>query len=274
VNGVFYDLQFTLTLAAGQSMPIAFVPSFQATALGIVAPSFSGQIDITTTTGDTYPLPVNGDRIVFPRLGTPAAITLTGPMTIRGLSLVDQRSGAFQSLTLGPFRLVHSGDVKIYENLAVLPRAFVGTRALPIVNDQQARAALADPSFDPASTVILANSQSTTTAAPGLAASRPATITTYLPEQIALTADGPGTLVLTDAYYPGWTASIDGVPAPIERADIMFRGLSLPVGQHQVEFRYSPTSVWLGLAISGLAWAALVAGWLSHQLRRQKRAAA
>jgi uncharacterized membrane protein YfhO len=64
--------------------------------------------------------------------------------------------------------------------------------------------------------------------------------------------------LLTDAYYPGWTASIDGASAPILRADIMFRALSLPPGRHAIEFRYAPASVRIGLWISGLTWVALL----------------
>ena len=47
------------------------------------------------------------------------------PWTIAGLALVDRRDGAFQPLTPGNHRLIHSGDVKVYENLDVLPRAFM-----------------------------------------------------------------------------------------------------------------------------------------------------
>ena len=268
VNGVFYDLQFTLTLAAGQSAQVAYVPPFQATALGIVATTYSGQVSITTTDGASFQLPITAYQLRFPHLGTPTKIVLTGPLSIRGLSLVDQRSGAFQSLTLGPYRLVHSGDVKVYENLANLPRAFVASNTVAVSDDTQARARLADPSFDPASTVILADASLASPPTTGITATRPATITSYSAERVALTADGPGTLLLTDAYYPGWTATIDGAPTTIERADIMFRALSLPAGQHQVEFRYSPRSVWVGFAISGLTWAGL--GLLALRLLYQK----
>jgi hypothetical protein len=269
VNGVFYDLQFTLTLAAGQSAQVAFVPPFQATALGIVADAYTGQASITTTDGAHYQLPLTTYQLPFPKTGTPVKIVLTGPLSIRGLSLVDQRSGAFQSLTLGPYRLVHSGDVKVYENLALLPRAFVAANVVAINDDGQARVALADPNFDPSSTVILPDAPTAQAAGNGIAATRPATITTYSPERVLLTADGPGTLLLTDAYYPGWTATIDGAAAPIQRADIMFRALSLPAGQHRVEFRYSPLSVWVGFAISALTLSALLAIGVNYFIRKR-----
>lgn len=71
-------------------------------------------------------------------------------------------------------------------------------------------------------------------------------------------AEGPGYLLLTDAYYPGWTATVDGQPVLIMRADVMFRAVALPVGAHQAAFTYAPRSVTVGLWISGAAWAGLL----------------
>ena len=54
-----------------------------------------------------------------------------GELIVRGLSLIDERTSSFQALVLsdqGRFRLVHSGDVKIYENLDTLGRAFLSAR--------------------------------------------------------------------------------------------------------------------------------------------------
>jgi hypothetical protein len=49
-------------------------------------------------------------------------------------------------------------------------------------------------------------------------------------------------LVLHDLYYPGWVAEIDGKPAPILRAGLLFRGLTVPAGSHHVIFRFEPFS--------------------------------
>ena len=49
-------------------------------------------------------------------------------------------------------------------------------------------------------------------------------------------------LALHDTYYPGWIAEIDGVRAPILRADVLFRGVEMPPGQHRVVFRFAPFS--------------------------------
>jgi hypothetical protein len=280
IDDVFYDLQFTLSLRDGETSSLAHLPQFQATALGLVAASASGSVHITFTDGSTLnppipqfpndPLAQSSIRIRFPHPSTPASITLTGPLTVRGLSLLDERSGAFQSLTLGPYRLVHSGDVKIYDNLGVLPRAFVVPNAVVIPDDAPARAALADPNFDPASTVILASVPISSPIRHSAFDIRPTTITAYTPELIRLTASGPGYLLLTDAHYPGWAAAVDGAPAPILRADIMFRAVALPPGAHTVEFRFEPLSVKVGLWISGIAWAAALVALIVFSLQNKK----
>ena len=49
-------------------------------------------------------------------------------------------------------------------------------------------------------------------------------------------------LVLHETYYPGWVAEIDGRPARILRADVLFRGVEVPPGQRTVVFRFAPLS--------------------------------
>lgn len=83
----------------------------------------------------------------------------------------------------------------------------------------------------------------------------------------------PGYLVTTDAYYPGWRAYVDGVPTPIYRANIAFRAIEVPEGEHRVVYRYEPT--WLPLAVTleavsalvialGLAWSAVRSGGIKR----------
>jgi hypothetical protein len=141
-----------------------------------------------------------------------------------------------------------------------LPRAFV-VPAAEFASGDAALARLADPAFDPAAAVLLPEPPPhEAPATPGSAAA-PAVITAYAPERVQVRVTGPGYLVLTDAHYPGWTATLDGQPVPILPADLMFRAVALPPGEHEIVFRYSPVSVWLGMGLSGLAWLLLFA-WL------------
>jgi uncharacterized membrane protein YfhO len=90
----------------------------------------------------------------------------------------------------------------------------------------------------------------------------------YGPNRIAVMVEGaaPGYLVLTDPWYPGWEASIDGVPATLYRANYVFRAVRVPAGRHEVVFTFAPASYYLGRRVS-LAALALTAAVLSTWLR-------
>jgi hypothetical protein len=90
-------------------------------------------------------------------------------------------------------------------------------------------------------------------------------------ERVVVRAEvaAPALLVLLDTWYPGWTATIDGVPAPILRADHAFRGVPLEPGVHEVVFTYAPASVRIGVAAS--AGGVLALGLLLVWDRRSRR---
>jgi len=82
-------------------------------------------------------------------------------------------------------------------------------------------------------------------------------------------AADPGYLVVSDVWYPGWRAYLDGRPADMKRANYLFRGLSIPAGEHVIEMRYQPISLLVGALVSAAAWLAWI--FLSvFQLRRSK----
>jgi uncharacterized membrane protein YfhO len=62
-----------------------------------------------------------------------------------------------------------------------------------------------------------------------------------------------GLLVLSDNYYPGWTAAIDGQPEKILRANHTMRAVSVPAGQHLVSFRFAPPAFFASLYVSAVA---------------------
>jgi hypothetical protein len=75
---------------------------------------------------------------------------------------------------------------------------------------------------------------------------------------VAVDAAGAGLLVVTDTFFPGWHARLDGAPVPIVRADFAFRAVHVPAGRHRVELRYSPASFHLGLAVAGASLVVLL----------------
>ena len=56
-------------------------------------------------------------------------------------------------------------------------------------------------------------------------------------------SDQPGIVIAHDIYYPGWVAEIDGKPARILRANVLFRGVEVSEGRHVVVFRFEPFSL-------------------------------
>jgi len=218
--------------------------------------------------GNDYIARLEFGEAVVPRQISIQYLPPAGRLHLRGLSLVDDRTVTFWPLVVsseGRFRLVHSGDVKIYENLDNLPRAFVVHRAR-VLDDEAAIVAMKDPAFRPEKEAILASGGH---GAPLLRADGEdeVELLSYEPERIVISVNlaEEGYLVLTDAYYPGWRALTDGLETPIYRADLLFRAVYLPAGQHRVEFIYDPLSFKLGAVISLTALLGLVAGiaWLS-----------
>ena len=75
--------------------------------------------------------------------------------------------------------------------------------------------------------------------------------------RLQVEASRPALLVLADTYFPGWRASVDGTPAEILPVGGAVRGVRLPEGAHEVEFRYAPLSFSVGLLLAALAAALL-----------------
>src|SRR5262249_42718416 len=93
------------------------------------------------------------------------------------------------------------------------------------------------------------------------------TVSRYGPQRVELVAElkRPGLVVLADAFDPGWSLTIDGAPAPILRTNRLMRGAAGRAGKHTLGYTYSPTSFWIGAAISIAALLALLA--LAFQTR-------
>jgi uncharacterized membrane protein YfhO len=81
----------------------------------------------------------------------------------------------------------------------------------------------------------------------------------YLHLHVTLTDNA--LLVISQPFAPGWTASVDGRPARLLRADYAFDGLALTAGSHDVVLRYLPAGLLAGLA-AAVAALLLLAGSL------------
>ncbi len=81
--------------------------------------------------------------------------------------------------------------------------------------------------------------------------------------QATITSRRDGLALFLDAWAPGWTATLDGRPVPVVRANFAFRGVAVPAGTHRVELRYRPTRLFAGLWVSGLSLGVAIAVFMA-----------
>ena len=89
------------------------------------------------------------------------------------------------------------------------------------------------------------------------------------PNQIILEkVKGPGLLVLSEIYYPGWKVSIDGQKSDVKKVFDLFRGVDIASGTHRVVFSFQPIRVYLGLALAMLTWFGITLYVLVAEVRK------
>ena len=170
-------------------------------------------------------------------------------------------------LPLDRFERVHDERARVYRNRHVQPRAFLADDHR-VLAGQDALRAIRDGTIDLARTAIVDRPlDEALQPEPRQTAAGTAEIRRYEDRHVSIEteAEGRRLLVLTDVYYPGWTASVDGTVVPIHRANYAFRAVAVPPGRHVVEFRYRPASVRYGLLLSLVG--VLVLGWLMRGQR-------
>lgn len=152
-------------------------------------------------------------------------------------------------------------DIKIYENMGVLPRAFVVHRAEAILDEEASLTRLGDQAFDPSQMVILHEELSSQ--ARRMNEQTPVRdnslvdIVAYSPNEIELIAEmkAPGFVVISDVYYPGWKILVDGQEGEINRADYVLRAVYLEEGSYHLRFVFDPLPFKIGLFAAVIALA-------------------
>jgi uncharacterized membrane protein YfhO len=137
----------------------------------------------------------------------------------------------------------------------------VAGNSLFSTNSAQTLDHLASPDFDALNTVILAAPEGATPAVSSNTTAGQVEIAHREPNSVTLQAQLalPGYVVLLDRYDPNWQATLDGRPAPIFRANQIFRAVFAEAGHHEIRFEYHPRGFCLGVIISLLTLAALIA---------------
>ncbi|MDR1305354.1 MAG: YfhO family protein [Verrucomicrobiales bacterium] len=139
-------------------------------------------------------------------------------------------------------------------------------------NERLRRCPAVEPAalFDGRATrAALPPSPSATNPAPGTL-----TVTAEHNHRLALTvsAAAPRLLIVSDSWYPGWRAFIDGQETPLHRANYLFRGVFVPAGEHTINFTYWPNHFAWYLAAAALGLlivSGLLLGGLAKNSRRE-----
>ena len=251
-DGVYYDLLFSVPIsAAGVDVPLR---PFASTALGLVlsadgAPAGSAvaTAELTFDDGDAQafvvrlsqsPLPYFDARLAWSGRKTPVRLRLRALadalLTLRGLSSIDETDDTFLSQVIAhDLRLVHSGDVKIYEKVGPARRAVLRLDDGTAVGLEEAGGAITDD--------------------------RPEFVRIVLPE-----GSRARTLTLRDACFPGWVAQVDRAEVPVACEEALFRSVELPAGARELIFSYRPQWLAVGAALSAagvMVWLLLMAAW-------------
>jgi hypothetical protein len=169
------------------------------------------------------------------------------------LSLDPLATGAGAKQSDG-LRLVTSTPqrVYLYERQSALPEAYLVHRTVAAASDREALRLVAAPTFDPRVEAVVEEKEPTDylSGFPGLvpAFNDSVSVERPGPNSVRVQTSSPlaGLLILTDTYYPGWQARLDGRAVPIIRANHLFRGVEIPAGRHRLEFDYRPLSFWAG----------------------------
>jgi hypothetical protein len=159
-------------------------------------------------------------------------------------------------------RTVYAGpDARIYANPSSLPRAFLVENQRVVDGADAARAAVTAANFPARNTAVVERPVAGIPTTGIAVASGTAKISEYGRERVEVRtrADRPSLLVLTDSWFPGWKAKVDGKSTPVERVDYVIRGVKVPAGAHTVEFTYEPSSWRIGWILSLLALLTIVA---------------
>jgi hypothetical protein len=284
IDGAYYDLGISQSLTPNYSLELPVAQPFPSTSLGVVL-----RADPTALSSGFLEISVGDQRVMLdpanpahpgtaistdvdpngllwwklplsvPTVAESARLTWhgTSPIVLRSLSLVDDRTQGSLMVSASPlYQLSMLGDMKIYEDRAVLPRAFLADGLTVAPDLASAEKSLAWSGWDPTGVAVA----SAADVDPSLAFAA-----TGPPGDVRMVRDDPETvvadtdaadrriLVLTDSAYPGWQATVDGLPAQILTVNLLFRGVVVPAGQHEVAFVYAPRTWLIGVIGTWLA---------------------
>ncbi|MDB4871107.1 MAG: Protein of unknown function, rane YfhO [Gemmatimonadales bacterium] len=170
------------------------------------------------------------------------------------------------SLAKGPVRNASGDVVYLYRLSGTNPYSWLTPVAVKAPDDQ-VLATVLNPRFDVTRAALFDTSAKVQTSAAVQTLPAALSVTTsvshYEPGKVLIDLSAPApagaSLVVSENYYPGWKATVDGKAAPIGRADFTFIGVELPAGARSVRLDFTSPSYERGKVIT---WIAILFGFL------------
>jgi len=161
--------------------------------------------------------------------------------------------------------------VAMYRNPDPLERAYFVAQVQALADPQVILSIIRQPGFDPTQ-LALVETGLNAEAAKQLSSTSTATVFVerMSPNELLLhtQATSERFLVLSEMWFPGWYAEVNGRELPIYRTNYLFRGLVVPAGEHTIRMYYRPTSALIGLGISATTVGVLgLALWIVRRRR-------
>ena len=172
-------------------------------------------------------------------------------------------------------QVFNNGDVAIFENKSVLPRAWIvpasGIEIVPGVEAQLSR--LKEQTFDPNKSVILPEMPARFRTVAGTAnepfLGRAEIIESGINHvKLRTESSAAAVLVISQTHYPGWRASVDNDKMEVVPTDLTLTGVPVPAGAHEVQVVFDPLSFRVGLALTILSMVILLATLVAGKKRR------
>lgn len=177
------------------------------------------------------------------------------------------------TMVLGKYKVVFNKDPNsvVLLNTRFIPRAFPVHQVVVEKDKDIIFNILNNPQFNPREMVVLEDAPpANISASPVSSSASKVKISRYTNDKITVDAEMAenGFLVLSEKYYPGWKAYVDGKEAEIYKANYVMRATYLSKGRHNVEFIFDPWPFKVGLWVSGGTFLFLI-GAVIWRVRRK-----
>lgn len=166
-------------------------------------------------------------------------------------------------------------NINIVENKDAFPRAYLVDKYQIVQKDEAVNFLKNNPDFDLRHDVLLEEQlpDYISSQLQNETNDQSATITSYVENNVKIsTHDSSGSLlILTDVYYPGWKAFVDGKETSIYRADGLVRSVFVPSGVHTIEFSYVPESFIMGVEISLITASIMISSLVYYTIKEKRQ---